>query len=486
MTTTPLSPLDGRYATELTSLSQTMGEDALLTARVRTELTWLSVLCNLKLPGVKKLTAAEQKILTNVCNLSAQDLALIRSLETTGYKNIPATRHDVKAVEYFLRVKLAKTPLKDRLPFIHFALTSEDVNSVSYALLLSDGVEKALLPALEKLQKALWQLSKKEARSVLLARTHGQPAVPTTFGKEIRVFETRLARQIRTLKQVQISCKFGGAVGNFNAHYAAFPSANWPRAAHQVLSTLNTWRKLKLFLIPVTKQVDNRDAYAELFDNLRRINVILTGFARDMWHYISAGLVTQQTVKGEVGSSTMPQKVNPIDFENAEGNLQLSAALLDFLSNKLPISRLQRDLSDSTVLRNMPVAFGHALVAYESLLKGLGKIAFNKEAARAELAQHPEVLAEAIQTILRAYGCQNAYELLRDFTRGRHLTASALTDFIDGLNIPASVKMQLHMVEAETYVGLAPQLAEETYDCFSMRRPSRRRRQRQNCGLSFL
>ena len=464
MTCTPLSPLDGRYAAKLTALSQTMGEDALLFARVRVELTWLSVLCNLKLPGVKKLTAAEQKILTNLCNLSAQDLELIRSLETTGYGKIPATRHDVKAVEYFLRLKLAKTTLKDRLPFIHFALTSEDVNSVSYALLLSDGVEKALLPALEKLQKTLLQLSKKHARSVLLARTHGQPAVPTTFGKEMRVFETRLARQIRTLKQVQISCKFGGAVGNFNAHYAAFPSANWPRAARQVLSTLNKGRKVKLFLSPVTTQVDNRDAYAELFDNLRRINVILTDFARDMWHYISAGLVTQQTVKGEVGSSTMPQKVNPIDFENAEGNLQLSSALLDFLSNKLPISRLQRDLSDSTVLRNMPVAFGHVLVAYESLLKGLGKIEFNKAAARAELAQHPEVLAEAIQTILRAYGCQNAYELLRDFTRGRHLTTSALTDFIDGLNIPASVKMQLHMLEAETYVGLAPQLAEETYD----------------------
>lgn len=307
MTCTPLSPLDGRYATKLTSLSQTMGEDALLFARVRVELTWLSVLCGLKLPGVKKLTAAEQKILTNLCNLSAQDLAVIRTLETTGYGKIPATRHDVKAVEYFLRLKLAKTPLKDRLPFIHFALTSEDVNSVSYALLLSDGVEKALLPALEKLQKALLQLSKKEARSVLLARTHGQPAVPTTFGKEMRVFETRLARQIRTLKQVQISCKLGGAVGNFNAHYAAFPLANWPRAARQVLSTLNKGRKVKLFLSPVTTQVDNRDSYAELFDNLRRINVILTGFARDMWHYISAGLVTQQTVKGEVGSSTMPQ-----------------------------------------------------------------------------------------------------------------------------------------------------------------------------------
>lgn len=464
MTNTPLSPLDGRYAKKLTALAAVMDEDALLSARVRAEIAWLTVLCSLDLPSVKKLSAAEQKILANVSNLSAQDLQLIRTLETKGYGKIPATRHDVKAVEYFLRLKLQKTSLKDRIPFIHFALTSEDINSVSYALLLSDGVEKALLPALEKIQKELLKLAKKEARSVLLARTHGQPAVPTTFGKEIRVFETRLSRQLKALKQKQISCKFSGAVGNFNAHVAAFPAVNWPRAAKQVISALNKNRKLKLVLSPVTTQVDNRDSYAELFDNIRRINVILTDLSRDMWQYISAGLVKQQTIKGEVGSSTMPQKVNPIDFENAEGNLQLSCALLDFLSNKLPVSRLQRDLSDSTVLRNIPVAFGHALVAYESLLKGLSKIAFDKEMAYEELVQHPEVLAEAIQTILRAYGCENAYELLRDFTRGRRLTASALTDFIDGLNVPASVKMQLHMLEAEKYLGLAPKLAEGNYD----------------------
>ena len=464
MTIPPLSPLDGRYANKLTALSQVMGEDSLLRARVRAELTWLTVLCGLNLPGVKKLSAAEQKTLEKLADLSAQDVALIRALETKGYGKIPATRHDVKAVEYFLRLKLEKTSLKDRLPFIHFALTSEDINSVSYALLLSDGMEKALLPTLEKLQKDLLKLSKKEAHSVLLARTHGQPAVPTTFGKEIRVFETRLARQLKELKQKQISCKFSGAVGNFNAHVAALPTINWPRAAKQVIGVLNKNRKLKLFLSPVTTQVDNRDSYAELFDNLRRINVMLTDFSRDMWQYISAGLVKQQMVKGEVGSSTMPQKVNPIDFENAEGNLQLSAALLDLLSHKLPVSRLQRDLSDSTVLRNIPVAFGHALVAYESLLKGLSKIAFDKDFAHKELAAHPEVLAEGIQTILRAYGCQNAYELLRDFTRGRHLTAVALTDFIDGLNVPASVKMQLHMLEAEKYLGLAPQLAEGKHD----------------------
>lgn len=465
MSTVPLSPLDGRYAGKLTALSTVMGEDALLTARVRAEITWLTVLCNLRLPGVKKLTVTEQQILAKLANLSAADVAIIRALETKGYGNIPATRHDVKAVEYFLRLKLAKTTLKDRLPFIHFALTSEDINSVSYALLLSDGIEKALLPALEKLQKELLKLAKKEAHAVLLARTHGQPAVPTTFGKEIRVFETRLARQIAQLKQCQISCKFSGAVGNFNAHYAAFPDVNWPRVARQVVGILNKGRKLKLFLSPVTTQVDNRDSYAELFDNIRRINIILMDLSRDMWHYISAGLVRQQAVKGEVGSSTMPQKVNPIDFENAEGNLQLSSTLLDFLSNKLPISRLQRDLSDSTVLRNIPVAFGHALVAYESLLKGLSKIAFDRTAAREELKRHPEVLAEAIQTVLRAYGCENAYELLRDFTRGRHLSAAAIADFIDGLEVPAPVKMKLHQLEAETYLGLAPKLAEgKKYD----------------------
>ncbi len=464
MNISAISPLDGRYAGKVTALAAVMGEEALLSARVQTELIWFAVLCGLKLPGVKKLSAAEQKIIAQTASLTPDDCNLIRTLETSGYKHIPATRHDVKAVEYFLRLKLGKTALKDRLTLLHFALTSEDVNSVSYALLLSDGVEKALLPTLETLRKTLLQLSKKEARSVLLARTHGQPAVPTTFGKEIRVFETRLARQIKQLKLQQLSCKFSGAVGNFNAHYAAFANINWPQAVRQVISALNKNRRLKIYLSPVTTQVDNRDAYAELFDNLRRINVILTDLSRDLWQYISAGLVKQQTVKGEVGSSTMPQKVNPIDFENAEGNLQLANTLLDFLSNKLPVSRLQRDLSDSTVLRNIPVAFGHSLVAYQSLLKGLSKIAFNRKAAQAELAQHPEVLAEAVQTILRAYGCENAYELLRDFTRGQQLTAVALANFIDGLPIPASVKMQLHQLEAEKYLGIAPRLAEETYD----------------------
>ena len=459
-----LCPLDGRYFPRVRALSQLMGERALAVNRVRTEITWFQILADLKFPHFKKLTANEQKILDKVCTLSSADFDLLFKLETSGYKQISATHHDVKAVEYFLRLKLQDTTLKDRLNWLHFALTSEDVNSISYALMLADGVEKSILPALKNLQKGLDHLARKEARSVLLARTHGQPAVPTTFGKEIRVFVSRLARQIKQLEEQQISCKFGGAVGNYNAHMAAFAQVNWRKVAAQFIRVLNKGRKTKIFLSPVSTQIDNRDSYAELFDNLRRINIILLGLAQDMWRYISAGLVKQKTVPGEVGSSTMPQKVNPIDFENAEGNLQLANTLFTFFAEKLPLSRLQRDLSDSTVLRNMAMAFGYSLVAYCSLEKGLGKIAFDKQAAREELTHHPEVLAEAIQTILRANGCEQAYELLRDFTRGKKITAFLLTDFIDGLNVPAPVKMQLHMLDTHTYLGYAIKLAEEKDD----------------------
>ncbi|WP_428074552.1 adenylosuccinate lyase [Candidatus Avelusimicrobium luingense] len=459
MDMTALCPLDGRYRGQLDSLRSQTGEAAFATYRVQTELTWLQILSGLKLPHFKALNASEKKLLSSLFPLSANDLSVLRAIEFEGYKNIPATRHDVKAVEYFLRLKLQNTVLKDRLNYLHFSLTSEDVNSVSYALLLANGVEKALLPAFEKLHRTLMQLSRKEAASVLLARTHGQPAVPTTFGKEIRVTADRLARQITQLKKQQISCKFGGAVGNFNAHTAAFPGVNWPRAAKQMIDTLNKGRKIKLVLTPVSTQVDPRDSYAELFDNLRRINVLLIDFCRDMWQYISAGLVHQQAVKGEVGSSTMPQKVNPIDFENAEGNLQLASALCDFFSNKLPISRLQRDLSDSTVLRNMAVAFGYICVAQNSLFRGLGKIAFNRAAALTEVKNHPEVLAEAFQTILRAANIQNPYEKLRDLTRGRTVTYDDFQRFIKELDVPQLIKKQLLALTPENYTGLAAQLA---------------------------
>lgn len=464
MSFSPLCPLDGRYAAKLSALHAVMGEHAFASARVRAELTWFTVLAGLHLPHFKPLSAAEKKLLCNVLPLSEADYTVLQRLEQTGYGPYKATRHDVKAVEYFLKLRLTNTTLNNRLSFLHFALTSEDINSAAYALLLADGVEHVVLPRLQTLAKALGQLAKKERAAVLLARTHGQPAVPTTFGKEINVFATRLARQIKQLKNQTISCKFGGAVGNYNAHVAAYSRVNWLKAAQQFVGALNKNRRIKLYLSPVSTQVDNRDSYAELFDTLHRINVILTGFCQDMWRYISAGLVHQRTVAGEVGSSTMPQKVNPIDFENAEGNLQLANTLFSFFSAKLPVSRLQRDLSDSTVLRNVAVAFGYADVAYQSLLAGLNKIAFDRTAAREELAQHPEVLAEGIQTLLRANGVANAYELLRDFTRGKRMSLALLTDFIDGLDVPAPVKMQLHQLDVFTYTGYAGKLAEETYD----------------------
>lgn len=459
-----LCPLDDRYQARLEPLLAVMGSDTFSEYRVQTECAWWTFLSLLKLPHFKPFSPKEMQLISRISHLGEADFRLLRDLEFKGVKNIPATHHDVKAVEYFLKLRLADTSLKDRLEFIHFALTSEDINSVSYALLMAAGLEKVLLPALTDLQKEMAKLARKEARSVMLARTHGQPAVPTTFGKEIRVFESRLARQIDALKKQQISCKFSGAVGNFNAHYAAFPQINWAREVQKFIRLLNGKRHIKIYLSPVSTQVDNRDSYAELFDNLRRLNVILLGFCRDMWRYISSGKVIQKAKAGEVGSSTMPQKVNPIDFENAEGNLQLANTLCDFFASKLPVSRLQRDLSDSTVLRNIPLAFGYGLLAYQSILKGLAKIAFDKKAARAELDAHPEVLAEALQTVLRAEGVEHAYETLRDFTRGKKITAQVLQNFIETLPVAPRVKARLHALSAENYLGIAADLAEEKYD----------------------
>ncbi len=459
MKETVLCPLDGRYAQKVSVLAQCMSEGALARARVRAECTWLTVLSRLRLPGLPALTAAERMLLDGLHRLNEADLRALREYEYTGRRGIPATNHDVKAVEYFLKEKLAGSTLKNRLEWIHFALTSEDVNSAAYALLLSDGLERALLPALENLRRALAALARKEARTVMLARTHGQPAVPTTLGKEVRVFETRLARQLQELRGRAVSCKFSGAVGNYNAHAAAFPRVDWERASAQTVRLLNRGRKIKLFLSPLATQVDNRDSYAELFDNLRRVNVILLDLCQDFWRYISDGLLKQKPVAGEVGSSTMPQKVNPIDFENAEGNLGLCNALLDFFSRKLPVSRLQRDLSDSTVLRNMGMAFGYALAAYGAAAKGLSKITADRAFARAQLAAHPEAVAEGFQTLLRAAGAAKPYEKLKDLTRGRAVTQADLENFICELDASPEIKTKLRALTVFTYTGLAARRA---------------------------
>ncbi len=450
-----LSPLDGRYQRKLAALAQVCGPAAFAAARVRAEGMWLQTLADLKLPSFKPFSKKELDILARLAKLTKTDLQILSDIETKGYKGRPATNHDVKAVEYFIAEKLGSTHAN----WIHFALTSEDINSAAYAQILSAAVSEILLPTLENVRKELSTRARKYAKDVMLARTHGQPAVPTTFGKEIKVFETRLTRQIEQLKKQQISCKFGGAIGAYNAHCAAFPSVDWSRAARAFVARMNKNRKTKIFLCPVSTQVDNRDSYAELFDNLRRINVILLGFSQDMWRYISAGLVKQKAVAGEIGSSTMPQKINPIDFENAEGNLGLANALLTFFSEKLPVSRLQRDLSDSTVLRNIPVALGHCVLAYQSVLKGLSKTDFNAQAAKKELAAHPEVLAEAYQTILRAAGVAHAYEKMKALTRGRVITQKDLKQFIVNLKLDKNTTQKLLALEVFSYVGLAEKQA---------------------------
>lgn len=454
-----LSPLDGRYAGKLAGLSSLSGEGALARRRALVECRYLARLC--ATPGIKarRLTAAEKKILEKLPLLTDADVLEIIEIEEKGLGPVPATRHDVKAVEYFLKAKLARTSLRDLTELVHFALTSEDVNNISYALLLRDALNSELLPALRELLGSLDALAVKYAGAPLLARTHGQPAVPTTFGKEFRVFHARLARQVSQLEAVSLGAKLNGASGNYNAHAAAYPGVNWEKFSRGFIESFNSGPGPRLEFNPYTTQIEPHDAYAELFDVLRRANTILVAFSQDMWRYISAGLIKQKAVAGEVGSSTMPQKVNPIHFENAEGNLGLANALLGFFSAKLPISRLQRDLSDSTVERSFSTAFGHCLAAYRSLQAGLARVSPDEAAARAELEAHPEVLAEGIQTILRRERASGPYELLSKFTRGRSVSAAELREFIDGLELKPAVRAELKRLTPLNYTGLAAKLA---------------------------
>ncbi|OGR62788.1 MAG: adenylosuccinate lyase [Elusimicrobia bacterium GWB2_63_22] len=454
-----VSPLDGRYAAKLGGLSGLAGEGALARYRVLVECRYLAKLC--ATPGVKarRLKPAEKDFLERLPRLTAADVDRIAAIEDTGVPGVPATRHDVKAVEYFIKERLRRSSLKDLSELVHFALTSEDVNNISYALTLRDCLNAELLPALEELLAVLDALALRYAATPLLARTHGQPAVPTTFGKEFRVFHARLHRQVSQLRRARIAAKLNGASGNYNAHAAAYPGVDWPRFSREFIEGFNGKAGPQLEFNPFTTQIEPHDSYAELFDTLRRANTILLGFCQDMWRYISAGLVAQKAVAGEIGSSTMPQKVNPIHFENAEGNLGLANALLGFFSAKLPVSRLQRDLSDSTVERNFGAAFGHCLAAYRSLLTGLARVSVDAAACEGELLGHPEVLAEGVQTILRRERLAGAYELLSKFTRGRTVTAESLAEFIKGLDVPPAVKAELGKLTPLSYTGLAGRLA---------------------------
>ncbi len=428
-----LSPLDGRYQKSVEALRSFFSEEALLKARVLVEIRSFIALSQepavRELPRVKKKQA--QALLAIVERFSDRDIEEIRRIEGR-------TRHDVKAVEYFLKEKIARIPgLQKSVEFVHFGLTSEDVNNLADGILIHEALKSVLRPALRSLFAGIGKLGRRWSAVPMLSLTHGQPATPTTVGKEFLVFADRLSRQCEALAAFRMQGKFGGAVGTYAAHRAAYPDIAWETFGRRFI------RSFGLVPLAHTTQINSHDDLAELSHFMIRINTILLGLSRDMWLYIARGVFRQRAVQGEVGSSAMPHKVNPIDFENAEGNLGLSSALFAHFAEKLPISRLQRDLSDSTVQRNLGVAFGHHLLALRSLERGLSKLALDRAFVRRELEEHPEVLAEAIQTVLRKHGVPGAYEKLKALTRGERVTWEALRAFIGRLEIPAKEKERL-------------------------------------------
>ena len=448
-----LSPLDGRYAGKLGALRPIMSEQGYMQRRVQVELTWFVALSDAGFAEFKPLSAgARSYLLGLVKNFSEADGLAIKEIEKT-------TNHDVKAVEYWIKSKFEARPeLQNASEFVHFACTSEDINNTSHALQLKNGREKVLLPALDKLIDQLRALAHQHAAEPMLARTHGQTASPTTVGKEIANVVSRLTIAREKIAAIGLMAKMNGAVGNYNAHLAAWPDFDWPAFSRRVIENPEPIG-LGLSFQTYTIQIEPHDYMAELFDAVARTNTILIDFARDIWGYVSVGYFKQRLKPGEIGSSTMPHKVNPIDFENAEGNLGLANAVLRHMSEKLPISRWQRDLTDSTVLRNMGVALGYGVLAYTSLSVGLGKLELNTEALADDLDASWEVLAEPIQTVMRRYGVQGAYEKLKDVTRGKTVTAEALHELIRSLDIPEPEKQRLLAMTPGSYTGLAAQLA---------------------------
>ncbi|MFT0851767.1 adenylosuccinate lyase [Achromobacter sp. F4_2707] len=445
-----LSPLDGRYAGRVDVLRSTLSEAAFMAHRVEVEVAWLLGLADAGLPELPAFSeAAKQKLEDIVKNFSESDAARIKEIEKT-------TNHDVKAVEYWLKEQVAGHPELDRAAeFIHFACTSEDINNTSHALMLGRAREQAILPQLNKLNDTLKMFARQFAQQPLLSRTHGQPASPTTLGKEFANFAARLERAIDSIAAVEPLAKMNGATGNYNAHLSAYPEIDWPAFSKNVL------QRLGLTQNEHTIQIEPHDWMAQLFDAVARANTILLDLNRDIWGYISLGYFKQRLKEGEVGSSTMPHKVNPIDFENSEGNLGLANAVLGHLAEKLPISRFQRDLTDSTVLRNLGVGLGYCVVAYDACMRGLGKLELNASAIDADIDACWEVLAEPVQTVMRRYGLPQPYEQLKELTRGKGITQEGLSEFIQGLDLPAEPKARLLAMTPRSYVGLAVELAEK-------------------------
>jgi adenylosuccinate lyase len=445
-----LSPLDGRYARKAAPLREYLSEHALIRYRTLIEVRWLQHLADE--PSIAELESLEppiKDVLNEIVDrFSVDDASRVKALEAK-------TNHDVKAVEYFLKQKLEGVAVNagNLASFIHFACTSEDINNLSYALMLRDARQRVLLPAMRELTVELRELAHRFAAVPMLARTHGQPATPTTLGKEIANFVHRLQRQTELFAAVEIFGKFNGAVGNFNAHAAAYPDADWLAISDRFIDSLG------LKATRYTTQIEPHDWIAEYCQALSRFDTVLIDLCRDFWGYISLGYFRSRPVAGEVGSSTMPHKVNPIDFENAEGNLGLANELLGFLATKLPVSRWQRDLTDSTVLRNAGVALGHVLIALDAARKGLGKLDADLDRIAADLAGRWEVLAEAVQTVMRRYGLPDAYEQLKELTRGRSIDESTLRDFIAALPISAGERRRLLELAPSSYTGLAADLA---------------------------
>ncbi|HJR10329.1 MAG TPA: adenylosuccinate lyase [Rhodanobacteraceae bacterium] len=448
---TALSPLDGRYASKVDVLRPIFSEYGLMHRRVAVEIAWLIALSDE--PGIAELppfpVAARTALRKIADDFSVADAARIKQIETT-------TNHDVKAVEYFIKKRIGDDPaLKQAQEFVHFACTSEDINNLSYALMLRDARNAVLLPGLDKIVTKLRDLAHANADLPMLSRTHGQTASPTTLGKEMANVVARLQRQRVQLAAIEIPGKLNGAVGNFNAHAIAYPAIDWRTFSRRFVESLGLqWQAY-------TTQIEPHDGVAELCDAQRRIDTILIDLARDVWGYISLGYFRQRLKPGEVGSSTMPHKVNPIDFENAEGNFGVANALLGHFSEKLPISRWQRDLTDSTTLRALGEAFGHALIGFASLEKGLGKLEVNAERIAADLDHVWEVLAEAIQTVMRRHGLPEPYEQLKALTRGKGITRDTLQTFIGTLDLPAADKQRLLALTPATYTGLAADLARD-------------------------
>jgi adenylosuccinate lyase len=444
-----LSPLDGRYAGKVDALRPIFSEYGLIKARVRVEVEWLLALA--AEPGIAELppfsARATQRLRDLAEGFSVEHAARVKDIERT-------TNHDVKAVEYFIKERLKDdAELGPALEFVHFACTSEDINNLAYALMLEQARGQVLLPALDQVIERLRTLAHANAGQPMLSRTHGQTASPTTLGKEIANVAARLQRQRAQIAAVELTGKINGAVGNYNAHVAAYPDVDWPAFAQRFVEGLG------VVFNPYTTQIEPHDTVAEIGDATRRANTVLIDLARDVWGYISLGYFRQRLKEGEVGSSTMPHKVNPIDFENAEGNLGLANALFEHFSAKLPISRWQRDLTDSTVLRALGTAFGHTLVALDSLGKGLGKLTVAPERLDADLDASWEVLAEAVQTVMRRHGLPNPYEQLKALTRGQGITAESMRGFIESLQLPEEAKQRLREMTPGSYTGLAEGLA---------------------------